>query len=164
MQNIDTDNDLDNLARTPDRYFKPGSFSQEIFNQNAPYNNVYQTSRTKLLFVCSAGLLRSPTGAYVGAQRGYNTRSCGSTYEYALIPLSANLIMWADKIFFVNPENFEEALITFKNTGFDEDINDKAIVLNIPDQYRAFDPGLIKQYNEVFDQFESKFPDLKQSP
>lgn len=44
--------------------------TQQIFNLTAPYDNPYQSNRTRILFVCSAGLLRSPTGAAVGSARG----------------------------------------------------------------------------------------------
>ena len=134
--------DTDNLPVTPS-VFRPGTMNHEIFNLNAPYNNIYQGKTRRLLFVCSAGLLRSPTAAHVATSMGFNTRSCGSNTAYALVPLSANLIMWAHNIIFVNSENHKEALSTFKNTGFEEDIEDKAIVWNIPDNFAFCDPDLV---------------------
>ena len=56
--------------------------TEEIFELSAPYNNPYQGTDKKLLFVCSAGLLRSATAANLFAKKGYNTRGCGSA-EYA---------------------------------------------------------------------------------
>lgn len=131
------------------------NLTNAIFSANAPFMNPYQGNKTRLLFVCSAGLLRSPTGAAVGVQRGYNTRSCGSHMQYALIPLSANLIEWAAKIIFVNEENFHKAMETFKGTGYDEDIDRKAIILDIPDSYEAFHPVLVQKFNDWFDSWES---------
>jgi predicted protein tyrosine phosphatase len=130
--------------------------TQQIFNLTAPYDNPYQGSTTRLLFVCSVGLLRSPTGAAVGIKRGYNTRSCGSDASYALIPLSVNLIEWADYIVFVNQENFNHAVKDFEAVGYDANIKSKAIVLDIPDQYDAFNPVLVQKFNDWFDQWESK--------
>jgi len=43
--------------------FETGTKNAEIFKTTAPYNNYSQGSAPRWLFVCSAGLLRSPTGA-----------------------------------------------------------------------------------------------------
>jgi predicted protein tyrosine phosphatase len=155
-----TGSDWDNLPKIPNNFkdylkMQTNSFTEQIFNCTAPYNNPYQGNPTRLLFVCSAGLLRSPTGAHVGALRGYNTRSCGSHNDYALIPLSANLIMWARHIIFVNRENHIRAMEVFSGTGYEDDIRDKAIVLDIPDRYEAFSNPLVRIWNEWFDGWEA---------
>ena len=72
--------------------FAQGTKNAAIFRTNAPYSNPYQGRAPRWLFVCSAGLLRSPTGAAMAIERGINARSCGSNFNYALIPCSANLI------------------------------------------------------------------------
>lgn len=154
--------ELDNLPTVPNTFkeymnqFQPDTMNHGIFNTTAPYDNPYQSRRTRILFVCSAGLLRSPTGAAVGVQRGYNTRACGSTQAYALIPLTANLINWARHIVFVNKENYEEALRDFEGSGYEEDIEFKAHILDIPDKYEAFHPTLMTAFNAWFDEFEAK--------
>lgn len=135
--------------------FAAEQMNQKIFALTAPYSNPYQGIRTRILFVCSAGLLRSPTGAHVGTLRGYNTRSAGSS-AYALIPLSVNLISWAEHIVFVNPDNYNEALEVFELVGYNDDIERKSIVLDIPDRYEAFSPQLIQIWNDWFDKFEAK--------
>lgn len=131
------------------------NLTDKIFEVSAPYDNPYQGIDPRLLFVCSAGLLRSATGANLFAKKGFNTRNCG-THRFALIPLSANLIMWADSIIFVNDENYVNALANFLNTGYDEDIKKKAIRLDIPDIYPYGHPKLVeaidnalKDYNWV---------------
>jgi len=68
--------------------FEAGTKNAEIFNTTAPYNNYNQGSTPRWLFVCSAGLLRSPTGAALAVKKGINARSCGSALDYALIPIS----------------------------------------------------------------------------
>lgn len=117
--------------------------TDQIFQTTSPYANIYQGDATRALFVCSAGLLRSATAATVGSQLGLNTRACGSE-EYALVPLSANLINWAKWIYFVNPYNYNSALKTFAS---DEDLTDliftKAVVWDIPDDYNYMDPKLV---------------------
>ena len=120
------------------------TLTPKIFALTAPYNNPYQSSRKKWLFVCSVGMLRSPTGASVATGMGVNARSCGSDTEYALIPLSVNLIEWAEKIFFVNEENYSDAKRTFELAGYWEDVVAKSVVMNIPDNYEAYDPRLIQ--------------------
>lgn len=121
--------------------------TEQLFELSAPYNNPYQGEDKRLLFVCSAGLLRSATGANLYAKKGYNTRNCG-THAYALIPLSVNLIMWAHKIIFVNEENYLHAMKTFAVSDYNEDIQQKGIILNIKDNYEYNHPELIKQLEE----------------
>jgi predicted protein tyrosine phosphatase len=126
------------------------NLTESIFQTTAPYNNRYQNFKQfpRYLFVCSAGLLRSATGANLYAKKGYNTRNAG-THDYALIPLSANLIAWADKIIFVNEENYEQALLTFNDhMPSNEKLRDKSVTLTlyIPDDYAYNDPQLIAEF------------------
>jgi predicted protein tyrosine phosphatase len=130
---------------------KSGGLTEKIFLQNAPYNNEYQGPSKRLLFVCSAGLLRSPTGAALYSGKGYNTRSCGSDRKYALINLSANLILWADCIIFVNSENYRQAIQTFEPVYYDFEIKKKAIILDIEDDYEYNNPWLIKLFERQLD-------------
>lgn len=71
---------------------KPGK-TEMIFTARSPYNNHYQGEDRRVLFVCSAGILRSATAARIYAHK-YNTR-CAGTRHYALIPLTAELLLWA---------------------------------------------------------------------
>ncbi len=118
--------------------------TQEIFEATAPYSNPSQGSFHRALFVCSAGMLRSATAAVVGAGMGMNTRACGSE-SYALIPLSANLILWADTIYFVNEYNYYGALQQFMEyASLDFDLRRKAVVWDIEDVYDYRDPKLMQ--------------------
>jgi predicted protein tyrosine phosphatase len=130
--------------------------TSKIFELNTPYNNPYQSNRPKLLFVCSVGMLRSPTACAVGFQRGYNCRAVGSDVSCALIPLSVNLIEWADHIIFMNRENWDQAVETFEAVGYLEDLKEKSTILGINDSYDAFDPALIRIINDWFDDWEAK--------
>lgn len=113
-----------------------------IFELTAPYNNPYQGNDKRLLFVCSAGLLRSATAANLFAKKGFNTRSCGSA-RYALIPFSENLKEWAHKIIFVNPYN----RIEVDMRGFDL-MGKNVQILHIPDDFEYNDPTLIQMLEE----------------
>jgi predicted protein tyrosine phosphatase len=130
--------------------------TDSIFNTTAPYDNYAQTRAARLLFVCSAGMLRSPTAANAATAQGYNARSCG-THKCALIPLSANLILWAQTIFFVNQENFGAALVTFDKDKYPElhsMLIEKSIVWNIEDQYNWGDNVL---FHTCYDLIKKEF-------
>lgn len=118
--------------------------TEQIFQLSCPYDNHWQGIAPRVLFVCSAGLLRSATAATLGSQMGMNTRNCGSHYEYALIPISANLIYWAKKIVFVNYANYERAKENFAN---DEELlcqlKYKKVVWDIEDDYCYMDDTLV---------------------
>lgn len=132
--------------------FESGTKNAEIFNTTAPYNNYSQGSAPRWLFVCSAGLLRSPTGAALAIRKGLNARSCGSAIDYALIPISANLIMWAQKIVFVTEENYHESLELFKeHQMLHHLLTTRSLVLNIPDVYNYNDPDLIIEFEKQID-------------
>lgn len=128
--------------------------TNQIFNLDAPYDNPWQGPESKLLFVCSAGLLRSATAAHQWAIKGFNTRACG-THEYALIPLTANLIAWADEIFFVNNENYILAMENFKRSPvFGKLSNENTThVLAIPDDFYRNHPVLVKMLEEQVGQY-----------
>jgi predicted protein tyrosine phosphatase len=106
-------------------------------NRLANVKNKFQGDRKKVLCVCSAGLLRSPTLAWVlsNAPYNYNTRSCGAAPEYALIPLDEYLIAWADEILCV--EKWQEKCVLNLNP------NANVTTLEIDDKYGTRDPELI---------------------
>ena len=113
--------------------------------------NPYQGKDKKVLCVCSAGLLRSPTAAKVlGEKYGYNTRSCGVDTGHALIPIDDVLVMWADEIVCMDRQQLGVVTNYLKRLGReDKDIT----VLGIPDSYEYNDPELqaliLKQYADA---------------
>jgi predicted protein tyrosine phosphatase len=132
--------------------FEQGTKNAAIFKTTAPYSNHYQGSDPRWLFVCSAGLLRSPTGAALAIRKGLNARSCGSAIDYALIPISANLIMWANKIVFVSEENYHESLELFKDHQMLHNLlTIRSLVLDIPDMYEYNDPELVIEFEKQID-------------
>ena len=133
--------------------------TQQIFQLTAPYNNPYQGKEPRLLFVCSVGLLRSPTCADIATKLGFNARSCGSD-SAALIPLSTNLLYWADTIIFVNTENKLQALFTFQDQeGCISIIHHKGIVMGIQDDYERNDSELISKVTPVIVQLNDAYKD-----
>lgn len=133
--------------------FSKDTKNAAIFRTNAPYSNPYQGNAPRWLFVCSAGLLRSPTGAAMAIERGINARSCGSNFNYALIPCSANLINWANRIIFVNQQNLWQLEDNFLgHSELLKQIEHKQVVLNIPDNYEYMDPELEQLFEtELFE-------------
>lgn len=132
-------------------YLPSVTLTEKIFQLSTPFNNPYQGAAKRLLFVCSAGLLRSPTGANYYGTRGFNTRSCGSNQAYALVNLSVNLILWAHRIVFVNHENYTQAIQTFEPVDYHTEIKERAIILDIPDNFEYNNPMLIKHFERQLD-------------
>lgn len=112
---------------------------------NALWNckNPYQGEYKKILCVCSAGLLRSPSIAYYLSTQGYNTRAAGM-FDYALIPVDDVLLEWADQIVTVSNELAEELKTMTKK---------EVINLEIPDRYRFRDPELMEIIEKAWEKY-----------
>lgn len=119
--------------------------TEAMFTSKCPYQNAYQGKDKRVLFVCSAGLLRSATAARIYAKK-YNTRAAGSE-KYALIPVSDELLLWADEVVFVNPFNHMSTAYKFDLDTFDC----KVKVLDIPDDYEYMDPQLIDHFYQQYE-------------
>ena len=124
------------------------TLTEQIFRCEAPLGNPYQTNARRIVFVCSVGMLRSPTAQIVASQHGFNARACGSDRKLALIPLNANLIEWAEKIIFMEFGNYVQSLNTFEGSGYDETIREKKVVWNIEDHYEWGDNILFRILEE----------------
>lgn len=130
--------------------------SRELtMNRMVNARNEYQTNAKRVLCVCSAGLLRSPTMANVLWEGyGYNTRSCGADEAYALIPLDEVLIHWAHEIVFANLEVMDDAVMKFGDA-----LSRKRLVpLKLPDSYEWNAPELrlaiLDQYSDALTRIE----------
>ena len=113
-------------------------------NRLANCHNQYQGKRKRVLCVCSAGLLRSPTLAFVLVNPPYNcnTRAVGTSNDYALIPIDLVHLEWADEIVCVDTSTKLIVEEIFKTNGCQS--KQPIISLGIPDSFDAFDPQLIK--------------------
>lgn len=121
------------------------TYSDIIMASSTPWNNPYQGTDKKVLFVCSAGILRSATAARIYAAK-YNTRAAGSE-SYALIPVTGDLLLWANEVVFVNYENYRRVAQHFDLDTFSATIK----VLNIPDSYEHMHPELIASFKEQYE-------------
>lgn len=106
------------------------------FNRLANCKNHFQGKYKRVLCVCSAGLLRSPTAAVVLSQEpfNFNTRSAGCVREYALTHSDEVLLEWADEIVCMEVAH-EKVLRKFTEKPI--------LCLNIPDKYPYRDPELM---------------------
>jgi predicted protein tyrosine phosphatase len=128
-------------------------------NQLGNINNPFQQQETykRVLFVCSAGLLRSATAAHVfsGEPYNWNTRTAGVSVEYALNPVTEALLTWADKVYCMEWEHHTELKYIFGETFNDllESRGEHFIeVLQIPDVFLYRDTELVKLLKEKISQ------------
>ena len=103
----------------------------------------------RVLCVCAAGVIRSPTAAWVLSQDPYNfnTRSAGVETEYALIPVTDVLLEWAHEIVFMKQRHREKI-----ERQYQVPTEKKIVVLDIDDDtwnYRS--PGLVKLIRRRYD-------------
>lgn len=121
-------------------------------NRLANTTNPFQGSDLKVLCVCSAGLLRSPTMARL-LSRNYtnvNPRAVGISEEYALIPLEEVHLHWADLILCADEDHFNAVAEILDNTWFSR----QAYNLSIPDKYDFGDAELEAIIQGKFDKIE----------
>lgn len=116
-----------------------------MLNRKANASNPYQGNTKKVLCLCSAGLLRSPTAAVVLSQEPYNfnTRAAGCNGEYALFPVDEVHLNWADEVVVMEP--WMES--TVRKMGY----GGKVLVLNVPDKYPYRHPELIELIKKAYD-------------
>lgn len=117
-----------------------------LMNRLANCSNKYQGKYKRVLCVCSAGLLRSPTAALVLSQEPYNfnTRAAGIEEEFALIPVDRVLLEWADEIVVQSAKQAEEIRGRLEEEK-------PIVVLGIPDSYAYRDPELVRLIRESYD-------------
>lgn len=95
--------------------------------------------KTKLLFLCSRNLWRSPTAeSLFRHDPRYEARSAG-TENSARIKLTAGHVGWADLIFCMEKKHAVRVTERFASELGDKPL----IVLRIPDDYPFMDPELI---------------------
>jgi predicted protein tyrosine phosphatase len=93
----------------------------------------------KVLFVCTANKLRSPTAeAVFSGAPGLEVRSAGLDMACPR-PLSAELVAWADRLFVMERGQREKVRRRFRDTLG----NRPVIVLGIPDEYEFMQPELV---------------------
>ena len=113
------------------------------------YSNMYQGDYKRVLTVCSANMLRSPTIAHVLSAEPYNfnTRSAGIA-GFALIPVTEDLLYCADEIVCADTEH----AIHIRDKLMQYQLDKPIINLEIEDIYEYRNPKLIELIKERYEQ------------
>lgn len=123
-------------------------------NQLGVVYNAYQRDYKKVLTVCSAGCLRSPTAAHILSSPpfNFNTRCAGTSQEYAIVPVTDALIVWADVILCMDA--LQQQDINIRQNSIAQQLTDydykQVINLDIPDLYDYRNPELVKIMTDKF--------------
>ena len=104
---------------------------------------------TKILFVCSANIDRSPTAERIYANQPTLEVKSAGTSRFARIPLSAELVSWADVILCMEDRHQQ-----FINETYPDIIVHKKIdTLHVTDIYSYVEPILKKIIKEKVDEW-----------
>jgi predicted protein tyrosine phosphatase len=113
-----------------------------MFNRLHNLTNPGQGTHKRVLCLCSAGLLRSPTVAEVLSREpyGFNTRAAGVDLEYALIPVDIGLMVWADEYVVMETWQAERIIEDYP----DEVAGKQIINLKVDDNQSFRSPELVQ--------------------
>lgn len=120
-----------------------------LMNRLATADNRHQGEYKRVLCVCSAGILRSPTAAVVLSQApfNFNTRAAGVDEDFALFPVDQVSLHWADEIVCMTRSHkykLEELMKKY-------DVDDVSLYcLDIPDTFEYRNPELMKLIAERY--------------
>ena len=101
----------------------------------------------KLLFICSRNQWRSPTAEKIYKEKGYDTRSAGTSPK-ARKQVSLKDLEWADVVFVMEKKHKNILQAEFCRRMEPKPIH----VLNIPDEYQYMSPELIVFLGDVVDE------------
>lgn len=118
------------------------------FNRIGNSANSFQGAYKRVLCVCSAGLLRSPTTAVVLSQAPYNfnTRAAGLVPDFALVIVDEVLLHWAQEIVCMTPGQKVELDDMVSKIGKKTPV----ICLDIEDSFEYRNPALIKAIKKKY--------------
>ena len=110
--------------------------------------NQFQGPSKRVLTVCSAGLLRSPTAAWVLSNDpwNFNCRAAGYNEEYALVLVDQVLLTWSDVVVCMDETQRHHLEKLLEKFGMNKPVHN----LEVEDDYDFRDPGLVKLMTEKF--------------
>ena len=101
-----------------------------------------------LLFICSRNQWRSPTAEKIFKQKGFSTRSAG-TSPNARNTVSVSDIKWANLIFVMEKKHKNRIIAKFTSLVDHTPIH----ILDIPDEYKFMDTDLISHLEDTVTPF-----------
>jgi predicted protein tyrosine phosphatase len=114
-------------------------------------------TRLRALFICDANRLRSPTAEAIFKGRPHLEVKSAGLAKQAAVPLTIELLEWADLIFVM--EKRQRNII---QSRFKEVYQRKRIIcLNIPDDFEFMDPHLIQLLEERVSPYLERHPPTK---
>jgi len=117
-------------------------------------NNPFQGEAKRVLTVCSAACLRSPTAAIVLNQEyGYNTKAAGVSLEYAIVPVTGRLLTWCDEAVVMENWQAHEIIGMLEIMHIDRPV----VCLNIDDNYSYMQPELVELIKERYEAESEKW-------
>ncbi len=115
------------------------------------------TTTLKVLFVCDANRLRSPTAEAIFTGRPYLEVKSAGLAKQATVPVSIDLLEWAELIFVM-----EKRQRNILQSKFKEIYQRKRIIcLYIPDDFEFMDPELISLLEERVTPYLERNPTAK---
>jgi predicted protein tyrosine phosphatase len=117
----------------------------DLFSRLQNCHNRYQGDYPRVLCVCSAGLLRSPTIAWVLSNPPYNcnVRVAGTSEVYALVPVDEVLLTWADHIVCASKEVADAVIRKVVQEDTQPAYKAKIWELDLPDRFEFRDLELV---------------------
>lgn len=117
------------------------------YNRRSVIENHYQGKYKRVLCVCSAGVLRSPTTACVLSMEPFdcNTRAAG-TEGYALVRVDEALLRWSQEVVCMTRDHADKVGTQLEVYRIKRTVH----CLDIPDDYRYRDPELVKMITERY--------------
>lgn len=118
--------------------------------RNVPYDIPFQGSNRKWLFLDSSGMILSATAVNLAAKVDINARSAGTNLNRALQPVTLPILDWAERIFFLTEQSYNELMELLQANQYDKDkVLAKSTKLDITDEYFYLQPGLVFKLKEL---------------
>ena len=117
-------------------------------NRLSNCHNRFQGSAKRVLTVCSAGLLRSPTAAWVLSNDpwNFNCRAAGYNDEYALVLVDQVLLEWASDVVCMDAVQEYHLHRQLEQYQMDRPVYN----LEVPDEYDYRQPELVNLMTSKF--------------
>lgn len=113
-----------------------------------------ENTNDRWLFVDDSGLVRSATAAALAIKSNINARAAGSLPQQSLIPVTLQLVGWAQKVIFLDQESYDNTMLLF--TPYPEEkavLEAKSQILNIPNTY-------FYMQSDLTDAIAAQIPDI----